>query len=362
MTAITRRLIVALLLALLPLMAACTPEPGELLVVDDGRQRSLEAVVPELLDKDVIFIGERHDRYDHHLNQLAVIEALHRRGAKLAIGLEFFQRPFQSWLDDYIAGQLEEGELLGGTEYFQRWGFDYRLYRPILRFAREQGIPLIALNAPREASRKVSQGGLEALGAGERPFVAREIDQSDQAYRARLRALYDRHPQTFGDFERFWQVQLLWDETMAERAADYLGAHPDTTLVVLAGSGHLAHRSGIPNRLERRLAVDSALLLPEEGEGSRGADYLLVSQQVFLPPAGRLGVMLEDMVVQEVLPDSGAARAGVRPDDRILAVDGRSVNDFTELRLALQDRRPEETVSLRVERAGSHLPLEVTLH
>ena len=46
--------------------------------------------------------------------------------------------------------------MLKQTEYFTRWRFDYRLYRPILRFARDQGLPLVALNVPRELTERVA--------------------------------------------------------------------------------------------------------------------------------------------------------------------------------------------------------------
>ena len=38
---------------------------------------------------------------------------------------------------------IEEEYLLRETEYFERWRFDYRLYRPIFRFARQQELWLV---------------------------------------------------------------------------------------------------------------------------------------------------------------------------------------------------------------------------
>src|SRR5262249_43919162 len=159
--------------------------------------------------------------------------------------------PFQPYLDAYLAGSLSEDELLKKTEYFERWGFDYRLYRPILLYAKEQGIPVIALNAERELTTKVKEVGFDGLSPAERARLPREIDQSDTAYRDRLRDIYESHPASVrGDFEHFWEGQLVWDETMAERVADYLTSNPDKSMIVLAGSGHIAFGSGVPNRLK----------------------------------------------------------------------------------------------------------------
>lgn len=56
-------------------------------------------------------------------------------------------------------------------------------------------------------------------------------------------------------FQRFLQAQVLWDETMAEKIAEFVNAHPDYQVVVLAGQGHIVYGYGIPGRVERRLGV-----------------------------------------------------------------------------------------------------------
>jgi len=112
-------------------------------VIDTANVRGLDALLDILADKRVIYIGESHDRYEDHLNQLGILRGLKARGRHLAIGMEFFQQPFQPVLDAFVAGTLGEADFLKQTEYFERWRFDYRLYRPLLRFAREHGIPVI---------------------------------------------------------------------------------------------------------------------------------------------------------------------------------------------------------------------------
>jgi uncharacterized iron-regulated protein len=113
---------------------------------DDGR--SLEGLLTAFDGERVIFVGESHDRYDHHLSQLAVIRGLHERGASLAVGAKFFQEPFQTHLDDCVAGKIDEKTLLINTEYSERWRYDYRLYRDIATHARDNAISLVASNAP----------------------------------------------------------------------------------------------------------------------------------------------------------------------------------------------------------------------
>ena len=87
-------------------------------VVDLSSLSDLQGLIDRLSDKRVVFVGEQHDRYEDHLNQLAVVAGLHEKGRDLAIGMEFFQQPFQPHLDAFVAGEIEEKELLRRTAYF----------------------------------------------------------------------------------------------------------------------------------------------------------------------------------------------------------------------------------------------------
>ncbi len=316
----------------------------------------LQDIIPMLADKRVVFVGETHDRFDHHLTQLEIIRRLHALHPRLAIGMEAFQQPFQQVLDDYIAGNLDEQALLRDTEYYTRWRFDFRLYAPILRYAREHQLPVVALNLPAEITRKVGREGMDALTAAERAQLPGGIDRADSDYEQRLRAIFDQHPNSERSFTDFLDVQLLWDEGMAEQAADYLTRHPDDRMVVLAGSGHIARGSGIPRRLARRLPVDSAIVLGGwEGELQPDvADFILLTEPRTLPPAGKFGALLDTeeaaLVVSHCLPESPCARAGLRRGDRFLAIDDKPIAGMADLRLATWDKLPGETVTLEVSR------------
>lgn len=354
----------ALLVGLLAVTASVFADPHEEVqditetpALDLGALPDLDTVIGRLADKRVVFVGEQHDRYEHHLMQLEIIRRLHQRDPRLAIGMEIFQQPFQSWLDAFVAGELSEAELLRNTEYYSRWRFDFRLYAPILRFAREQHLPVVALNLPQELTRKVGRGGLESLSEEERAQVPAEIDRSDADYVERLAQVFDHHPHiNKQSFDHFLEVQLLWDEGMAERAAEYLRGHPDHRMVVLAGSGHLAYASGIPQRLLRRMPVSSAIVL----NGWQGvmdaqlADFLLFPDQLALPPAGKLGAVLDDeneqLSVVSCLPDSPCLAAGMKRGDRLVSIDGTAIVDFVDLRLALWDKQPGERVTLQLSR------------
>src|ERR687898_802220 len=63
--------------------------------------------------------------------------------------------------------------------------------------------------------------------------------------------------------------------------------------------------------------------------------------------------------VGEAQPDSPAAVSGLRPGDRILAVDGEPIDSFEELQIVVRNR-PGETLTFTIERAGETLDVPVT--
>jgi len=320
---------------------------------------TIKQIIPELVHNRVIYVGESHTRYDHHLLQLEIIRQLHSLNPELAIGMEFFQQPFQQYLDAYIRGELDEKEMLRRTEYYDRWRYDYRLYAPILRYARKHGIPLVALNVPVEITKKVGRSGLDSLSEDERAQIPADIDRSDEAYAQRLKKIFDQHPEGQApDFEHFLTSQLLWDEGMAQRIVDYLNANPHRRMVVLAGSGHLAYGSGIPNRVARRLPVDSSLII-NNWEGPLDptvADILLLPEERVLPKAGKLGASLDEdkekgiVKLEACLTDSPCANTGLKKGDQILSIDGAVITSMADLRVMMWDKQPGDEISLTIRR------------
>lgn len=255
---------------------------------------SREAVFNRLAEAEVIYLGETHDSRRDHEAQLDIIQSLYRQNPQIAIALEMFQRPYQSILDRYLAGKLTEAELRDQSQYDQRWGFPWDNYAPILRFAKEKNLPLIALNTPTEVTRQVARQGLESLDSAERRWIPplSEINTQQPHYRQRLLSMYrdsHQHSGSADNFEHFFQAQVLWDETMAAEIAKRLKTHPKYLVVVLAGQGHVIYGDGIPSRVARRMAGSSAsfqqvilLLNPSEIDTSpsrQPADFFWETQQ-----------------------------------------------------------------------------------
>ncbi|NPA49802.1 MAG: PDZ domain-containing protein [Thermodesulfobacteria bacterium] len=320
----------------------------------------VETVARAVSMQRVIFLGERHDRYEEHLAQLAIIRWLHENGHRIAIGLEMFQRPFQEILDAYISGRMSEEEFLRRSEYFKRWGFDWRFYKPIIDYARKNKIPLVALNIPAEITDKVAKGGVKNLSPEERASVP-EIDRSNLAYREYLRQVYESHPEKkreIKDFETFYEAQLLWDEGMAESIVRYLSQHPERQMVVLVGRAHVVYGYGIPSRIARRGIEDYAIVLLSPGESLAPgmADYVLFPAPEKAPFSAKLGVLIEEteegLTIRKVLPNTPAHKAGLKEGDVIIKADGKEIRSLTDLKLALYAKKPGDKIKLVVLRKG----------
>lgn len=332
------------------------------IVVERANSATLPELMGKLADERVVYVGETHTAWGDHLLQLEVLRAMAEQPGELALGVEWFQAPFQPVLDRYLAGEIDEATMLRETGYFERWRFDYRLYRPIVEFARERGIPILALNAPRELTSEISRVGINQLPEELRQQLPADYDFSDKAYEASLRETFRMHRRTdAGDdaeFQRFLEAQLTWDETMADNAASWLAASPQRRILVLAGKGHVSGGSGIPNRVTRRTGIDGKTVATFSATSPlfNTADYMVLANEQSLPPAGIMRVLLDErdgaLYVKGFTADSPAESAGMREGDRIVAINGTEIGDYVDLKLLMLGQRPGSEIEVTVDRKG----------
>jgi uncharacterized iron-regulated protein len=321
--------------------------------------------INQIANKDVILVGEIHDRYDHHLTQCAILKSLHERNSKVALGVEWFQQSFQPVLDDYLAGKIDEATLLSRSEYYERWRYDYRMLRPIMQYAKANHIPVIALNAPVELTKKISKGGLAALSSSERAQLPKMIAPADEAYRSRLKQIFAQHMgNDKAKLENFLTVQRVWDATMARNISRFLQQRPGWQMIALTGSGHIMHGNGIPQDL---LQQNPNLKIATVISGTAGdvqaglVNYVVQTQPLNLPPTGKLGVMLDQttngVVIKALLPKGSAMQVGLQKQDRILSLNNHPIRSMSQLLQQLGQFAPKNIINLEIARTGQTKPL-----
>jgi len=337
-------------------------------------------------DADVVYVGESHDDPDHHALQVEVLRRLHDvSGGKAMLGMEMFQRPYQEHLDAYVAGKIDELEMLRRTEYFGRWNFDYTLYAGLWRLCRERGIPIVALNVSRDLTRPVGRGGLGSLTPEQRAQLPADIDFEDPVHRARIEAIFTTgaHPVPAETLENMYQAMTVWDEVMAESAADRLAAAPaGSKMLVIAGKHHIEGRTGIPARVARRLPGRTHLVIGARSARRDGKDPMTDAQAdgfvLFTDAPAKLGVRLKTLddgglEILSVAEGSTAAAAGALVGDVVVGIatdhlhqfgGGKPVSpvaDLTDLRYLLDAAQVGQGVRLTVRRGEEELVLHARL-
>jgi len=323
--------------------------------IEVSRAIMFEDIIEKIKDKKIIYVGEQHDRYEHHLVQLEIIKALKERGQDIAIGMEMFLHKYQMVLNDYIEGRIDEREFLKSSHYFKTWGFDYLLYRDILNFARENRIPVIGLNLPREIVNKVGRSGIDSLTEEEKKELPSDMEMNDEEYKRRLKETFEKHEGSEErDFERFYQSQIIWDEIMAQRIDEYMKQNPSKKMVVIVGGGHLAYSSGIPKRAFRRNGLSHAVILNNEDVFTGIADYILYPEPVSEPETPKLMTMLKDdeegVRITGFPEKSISKKAGLMEGDLIVSIDGEKVNTVDDIKILLIYKKKGDKIKVGVRR------------
>lgn len=244
--------------------------PGQIIHLKSGRLLSFSQLLLELSKARFIFVGEVHDEPEHHLIQTQILLALLGVVAHVHVGVEYLDVTSQKAADDFVAERTSEDVFLREGNWEKNWGYSFYLYRPIFQAARGKAEGLVALNVPGGIVSKVGRSGIESLNEEERRMIASDIDLKNDRHRRYLKMVFDGHPSFHpGRFDFFYEAQCVWEDTMAERAAEYLKEKPGL-MIIFCGNGHIAHRFGIPDRLRSR--AESEILTVFPFRMSRGAN------------------------------------------------------------------------------------------
>lgn len=259
--------------------------------VGQGSEISLDELINSLEKKDVIFFGEEHNDSVAHVLELLLLQGLHKQQKrKTVLSLEMFQADVQPVLDEYLGGLITESNL----EKDGRPWKNYKDYRPLVEYARENGIYVLAANAPSRYSNRVTRSGLESLNdltKTAKSFLAPlPVDTLTGAYYEKFSGLMGGH-NGMGSL-KIYQAQNLWDATMAWRIAGLLKRKRAKKQVLhLNGRFHSDEKLGTYEQLLRyspRLRYanisafsDVSIAAPEWDKWKKLGDFIIITR-----PAG----------------------------------------------------------------------------
>ena len=254
-----------------------------LIHTDAGRRQARHVSVDEaarvLAGFDVIFIGEAHQHPGNHMAEMALLRAIYARAPNVSLSLEQFERDVQPVLDDYLAGKMGETPF---TEKARAWSNYTTSYRPLVEFAKDHKLPVIAANAPEKFIRCVGREGtgfFARLKPEQRLWAAAELNLQDGPYRDKFLGFVGGDAGHGGDGAkekpavrpppsetalRSFAAQVTRDDTMAESIALHLQKNPGRKVVHINGSFHSADFLGTVERLTMRATgLKVAVVNPE---------------------------------------------------------------------------------------------------
>lgn len=281
---------ITLSLAVIPLIAGCsllapTPEPAppqthyRAPVVDaaSGTPVSVPQLAERLAEQDVVMIGEYHGHQGAHLLQSRLQSYLYQHRPEQVLSMEQFEVDRQPVLDSYLAGDIGEMELV---EDAGAWPIYKYAYRPLVEFARRQGLPVIAANAPGDIVRCVGREGpeyLADLNAARKHHIPDEPFAGSAAYREKFfGTMGGQHGAADNErLQNTYHAQLLRDNTMASRILAAREHHPEHQIIHLTGTFHSEERLGtVEALLQRNPELSVAVVSPVFMEAQPDSDEL----------------------------------------------------------------------------------------
>ena len=255
---------------------------GAIMRISDRQAVSFQQMMADAQSSDVTMVAETHDSKKHHVLQLDIIRSFQAKKVPVAIGLEMFQTDYQKQLDDWIEGMIPEQNFK--EIYAKNWSYDWSLYRELFIYARDNRIPMVALNVPKGIVFKIAKNGFESLAPEERKNlpsgVTCDINKPQTEFLKKTFEGVFGHEAKGQLFTYFCEAQAVRNSGMAMVIANNQKRYPARKLVAIAGTWH-AVKHGIPERFPNSNNISFRVILLEISElGVRNttsdiADYLI---------------------------------------------------------------------------------------
>jgi uncharacterized iron-regulated protein len=242
------------------------PDPEEHAFFDsEGNPSDLDSFISSLADVDFVGFGELHHHSVGSRVQLQVLEGMAAQDRPVALAMEFFEADQQATLDAYLAGSIDEPTFREQTKRDDNYE---RSHRPLIEFAKRNGVPVIAANPPRALVTAYRESGatyvdyLATLSERDQALMPRTSVPPDDEFKARfMKTMGKRGP-------AFYPAMALWNDAMAEASADFREAHPEHRVLLIVGVYHVAKHLGVVTQFTARRPHDSVRVLsmaPVEG-------------------------------------------------------------------------------------------------
>ena len=235
---------------------------------------SLHQLPQDILQADVILVGEIHSHTGVHHFQTDLFNTLSAQGRTTALSMEQFSRDSQPVINQYLNGEIGEQTLIKEANAWPNYESDYR---PIVELAKARQLDIIAANAPKNIVRCIGKQGisyLDKLNPEQRTMVAIHINTQASPYKDKF--MSSMHHGVSEKAERYYAAQITWDETMAESITDYLQFNPKAQVLHIGGRFHIEQGLGIKaSILARQPNLKVVVVTPYDKVVPNSQDYQL---------------------------------------------------------------------------------------
>jgi len=189
----------------------------------------------------IYLLGEVHDNPEGHALRLEQIVEIVRSAPQPVIAMEQFDREKQAILS---AAQQECPDAACVIARAGTKGWDWDFYKPVIDLALRQRIPLVAANVSPQDARLVVRDGLDAaLNATVRKAFGLTAGVPPEVDAIQREAVFQGHC-------RMVPKAALGGMALAQVARDVwmaqvLREHPQSTVLLLAGNGHVRKDAGV---------------------------------------------------------------------------------------------------------------------
>jgi uncharacterized iron-regulated protein len=136
-------------------------KPAYKIFSGDGKKADYRDILKDALKTDVVFFGELHDNPVAHWLELEITKDLFNgKGKDLVLAAEMFETDNQILIDEYFADIIKESSFESEVRLWKNYATDYK---PLLNFAKQNGLQFVASNIPRRYASMVASGGFESL-------------------------------------------------------------------------------------------------------------------------------------------------------------------------------------------------------
>lgn len=244
-----------------------------------GKNLTAAQLASKLQKYDVVFFGEYHDQSEIHQYELELLEAMYKaKGAKLALSMEMFEVDNQSKLNNFLTDTLSEENFLAASRPWPNYRTDYA---PLVNFAKEKKMPVIAANVPRFLAAHVAKNNAstESVEAQYQQWLPKHTYAPEGAYKDKFYAQMSSPaapmkmpPQRLA---AVYAAQCLKDDKMAESIAAFADAHQNMQILHINGCFHSDAHLGTAQKLEAlrpelKVAVITPLERKQKGEKPAG--------------------------------------------------------------------------------------------